>query len=275
MLDQLKRMQEQADSKDRAKDQEAYTERKDPSTNSLNLNLSDNTVTKSNALARAYYRFSLVEKRVMESVISKLNPMKPQFELQPVEIYASEYAKAFGTSPQAAYRDLAKAVDSLQSRVIVINDNGKSSLKINLTSSGQYEVDKGLITLTPCVEIVPHLIGLKKKFTSYPLQQTVDFKSSYTWRIYEILISWAQPKVITDGLLAGWFSVSVDEFRKMTGMPESYQWVHINKIIEKSSAELRDQLNIEIEVERIKTGRKITHLKFNFLEGKQQSLILN
>jgi hypothetical protein len=38
--------------------------------------LDENTVTKSNALARPYYRFGLVEKRVMESSISMLNPLQ-------------------------------------------------------------------------------------------------------------------------------------------------------------------------------------------------------
>ena len=47
--------------------------------------VADNSVTKSNALARAYYRFGLVEKRCMEALISKLNPLRSDVAYQDIE----------------------------------------------------------------------------------------------------------------------------------------------------------------------------------------------
>jgi len=55
--------------------------------------LTQNTVTKSHALSRAYYRFGLVEKRCMEALISKLHPLRLDNNLQEVELSAREYAK--------------------------------------------------------------------------------------------------------------------------------------------------------------------------------------
>ena len=75
--------------------------------------LADNTVTKSNALSRAYYRLGLVEKRCMEALISKLNPLRHDNKHQDIELSAIEYSKAYGVSEKVAYRDLANAVDAL------------------------------------------------------------------------------------------------------------------------------------------------------------------
>ena len=83
--------------------------------------VADNSVTKSNALARAYYRFGLVEKRCMEALISKLNPLRSDADYQDIELSAVEYAKAYGVSEKHAYQHLASAGDSLVNRVITID----------------------------------------------------------------------------------------------------------------------------------------------------------
>ena len=53
--------------------------------------LADNTITKSHALSRAYYRLSLTEKRCMEALISKLHPLRTDNQLQHIELLATEY----------------------------------------------------------------------------------------------------------------------------------------------------------------------------------------
>lgn len=55
----------------------------------------------------------------------------------------------------------------------------------------------------------------------------------------------------------------------MLGVPKSYQWCHVqDQVLDISKKELFEKSNIQLEVERIKTGRKITHLKFTFAEIK-------
>lgn len=244
-------------------------EKHKPNVSSESRALLDNTVTKSNALVRAYYRFGLVEKRVMEALISQLNPQIHPSKLQPIQLKAIDYAKAFNITEKNAYEHISSAVDALLHRVIRVAEMNKIR-KLNLTSEAVYEEGIGVITVTFSNLVVPHLLGLKNNFTKYPLKSSVNFKSSYTWRIYELLVSWAQDPKFTEGLFIGWCTIKVLELRKMLGVPISYRWSDFQRqVLDVSKTELLNNANIEIQIERIKTGKKITHLKFIFAEKEK------
>lgn len=229
--------------------------------------LSTNVVSKSNTLARSYYRFNLVEKRVMECLISQLNPIsKDLIQLQKLELKAIDYAKTFGISEKNAYEQIESAVSGLMGRVfsVPIKDGRE---EFTLMSNAQYLSGSGKITCSFNIYITNHLVGLRKKFTSYPLKIAANFKSSYTWRMYELLVSWSQDRNITGGILAGWCSIEVNELRDLLGVPKSYQWNDFQRqVLDIAKSELKEHAKIQMEIERTKTGRKISHLKFVFAE---------
>ena len=258
------------------------SERKTANTNTLASTdqlheLADNTVTKSHALSRAYYRFGIVEKRCMEALISKLHPLRSD-NSQEIELLATEYAKAFPDVGKHAYEHLENAGNALVNRIITIESSQPhiSHEKIPLMSIVRYQPKSGKIVCEFNSHIVPHLIGLREKFSSYPLRKTVSFSSSYTWRLYEILVSWALHKSKTGGRFIGWIDrQSVEELREMLGVPESYTWgMFQKKVLNVAQTELMDKASIALSFERVKTGRKITHLNIKFIEDDQQQLPL-
>lgn len=240
--------------------------------------ISNNSVTKSHALSRAYYRFGLVEKRCMEALISKLHPLRSDNRHQEIELSALEYSRAYGVSEKIAYRDLANAVDALMHRVITTDriENKKGKRSFTVMSAAEYKDDEGKISCEFNYHVVPHLIGMRDKFSSYPLLQAVNFSSSYTWRFYEILASWAKPKAVTGGRFTGWIDrQSVDELREMLGVPVSYNWGQFKKrVLDVMQLELKQKANIYVSITEIKTSRKITHLNIKFIEDNQQNLPL-
>ena len=253
------------------RNQEARTKNSNIEANADPLHeLADNSVTKSHALSRAYYRFGLVEKRCMESLISKLHPLRSD-NLQDIELLATDYAKAFPDTGKHAYEHLASAVDTLLNRVIIIHEKPGKVRKIPLMSEAVYEEKAGKITASFNPKIVPHLIGMRERFSSYPLKQAVNFSSSYAWRFYELLVSWAQPKKEMNGAFMGWIDKqSVDELRQMLGVPDSYSWSKFEvQVLGAAITELREKAHIAVYLERIKTSRKITHLNIKFIEDEQ------
>ena len=236
------------------------------------------TLTKSQDLSRAYYRFSLVEKRCMEALISKLHPLRSDNTLQTIELTAQEYSKTYQVTKNIAYRDIAQAVEALMHRVIKSDrsDGQKGQFELTLMSFAEYKADEGKIACAFNSLIVPHLMGLKEQFSRYPLKKTVDFSSTYTWRFYEVLVSWAQPKKTTDGRFMGWIDrQSVEELREMLGVPKSYKWSDFQKqVLTVAQTELQDKANIFVTFDRIKTSRKITHLTIKFIEGDPLSIHL-
>lgn len=237
-------------------------------------NISENTVTKSHSLSRAYYRFSIGEKRVMEALISRLHPMRSDNELQDIEITAVDYAKAYKLNSSNSYSELSRAVDGLTTKIIQTTQD-KDLIKNPLMLEARYKETEGRIVCTINPRIVPHLIGLREKFSSYPLLKAVSFKSSYTWRMYEILVSWAQPKADTDGVFCGWFTVSVEELRGMLGVPISYKYgIFKKRVLEHVTDELFNKANIILNLEPQKTSRRISSYKVTYMENSQQQLPL-
>ena len=236
-----------------------------------------NSVTKSNALVRAYYRFGLVEKRIMETLVSHLHPLRTDNQFQEIELTALTYSQAFSVNEKIAYRDLEKAVTGLMKRVISVSGEGIDDDRIEFTlmARARYRKQQGKIICTFNPLVVPHLVGMTKKFTKYPLSQAVEFSSSYTWRFYELLMSWAKPKSETNGLIAGWLTVEVAELRDMLGVPKSYSWSKFEtQILDTIQTELKEKANIHMDIERKKTSRKITHLHIRFIEDEQKQLPL-
>lgn len=239
--------------------------------------LADNSVTKSHALSRAYYRLSITEKRCMEALISKLHPLRGDNETD-LELTALEYAKAYNVPTNVAYRDISGAVDALMHRVITADrPHGKpGKIQLSVMDSAEYKNDEGKIVCSFGKKITPHLLGLREKFSSYPLKKTVNFQSSYTWRFYEILVSWAKDKKETGGKFAGWISKQpIDELREMLGVPDSYKWDNFQKqVLDIAIPELREKAKIAVFIERVKTSRRITHLNISFIEDEQIEMLL-
>ena len=239
--------------------------------------LADNSVTKSHALSRAYYRLSITEKRCMEALISKLHPLRGDNDTD-LELTALEYAKAYNVPTNVAYRDISGAVDALMHRVISADrPHGKpGKIQLSVMDSAEYKDDEGKIVCSFGKKITPHLLGLREKFSSYPLKKAVNFQSSYTWRFYEILVSWAMDKKETGGKFAGWISKQpVDELREMLGVPDGYRWnMFETRVLDTAVQELRDSANVAVFIERIKTNRKITHLNISFIEDDQIEMLL-
>ena len=235
--------------------------------------LTDNSVTKSNALSRAYYRFSIGEKRVMEALISRLHPIRSDNDLQDIELTAVDYAKAYKLDSSNSYGELSRAVDGLITKIIQTNQ-GDDLVKNPLMVEARYKEYEGRIVCTINPRIVPHLIGLREKFSSYPLAKAVNFTSSYTWRFYEILVSWAQPKADTGGRFCGWFEIETIELRKMLGVPDSYNYGRFRKsVLEHVATELYDKSNIILKLIPKKTSRKITSYSVTFMESDQLKLL--
>lgn len=237
--------------------------------------LTENKVTKSNALCRAYYRYPIVPKRCMEALISMLDPRAANTEqLQFLELKATDYAKAYGVDEKLAYRDIESAATVLMGKVLNVDEDG-NRVDYTLMSRVAYLKSEGKIVATFNPLVAKHLVGLRERFASYPLTKSVNFKSTYSWRLYELMVSWAQDPKLTGGIMAGWFTVEVDSLREMLGFPKSQNFSTFkSRVIERSQAELLKETNVHLSAEYIKTGRKITHIKFEFIEDEQQQLPL-
>ena len=130
----------------------------------------------------------------------------------------------------------------------------------------KYHTKQGWVELTWNHKLVPHLLGLKREFTSYKLNQMAALRSVYSHRLLELLMMFE---------CTGWAKFSLDDFcQSMQATPtQKKDFANIRrKIIEPAIKELCEKDGWKIEYETIKAGRKVTGLHFTFERDKQENL---
>ena len=213
-----------------------------------------NLVTKSNSFIRSHYGISLNEKRLLELIVSKINPLSFSCrQVYPIEISMSDYNETFNLQSSSGSRDFVFALDKLLTRFVKIK-NGESFKAYPLLSSVEYKDKQAKAICKINQHLNDHFIELKKGFTSYSLSDATSFQSFYTWRLYELALSWKTK---------GCFEIKIEDLKNILEIPSSYRWTHIkSQIIDYSLRSIFKDTQLLITYQIIKLCRKIFALKF-------------
>ena len=235
-------------------------------------------VTMSNALTRAGHGLTLAEKRIVASAVSKLDSRKPlpPGEVPTTRITAAEYAETFDVDADTAYNQLRAAAKQLYGRSITFYEaahrrRGKplEPTMVTMRWVGQvhYQKGEGWVELYWWPKLMPYLVGLKRQFTSYQLQQASALRSTYSWKLLELLMRFES---------TGWAEYSIEDFAtSMDATPkqrENFAAIR-RKMIEPAVRELREKDGWVIEWQPIKRGRKVAAVRFDFKRDPQGRLL--
>ncbi len=239
-------------------------------------------ITMSNALTRACHGLTLAEKRIVMIAVAKLDSKKrlstQDHGVLKTRIDAKEYADQFGLELHTAHEQLRDAAKVLYERSITFyveahNRKGNfidepAQVSMRWIGSKVLYPEEGVasIQLSWNPELVPHLTGLRKQFTSYQLQQASALRSIYSWKLLELLMRFEK---------TGWAEYTVEDFAESMGATEKQRANFNNirrKIIEPAIKELTEKDNWAIELTTIKRGRRIRRLRFDFKRNDQLSL---
>lgn len=233
-------------------------------------------VTMSNALTRAGHGLSLPEKRIIFIAISKMNPRKPlplnQFGIHTSKITAAEYAQLAQCEIQTAYQALKEAAKALYSRSITFFEpahkrKGGGLVQVHMRWVGEvkYYEKEGWAELHWWPEVLPHLSGLSKHFSSYKLQQATALRSTYSWKLLELLNRFKD---------TGWAEYTIEDFFTSMDAPPSLQDFGQlrRRVIEPAVKELNEKDGWKITWTPIKAGRRVKAVRFEF-GGKKPSML--
>lgn len=226
-------------------------------------------VTMSNALTRAGHGLTLAEKRIVAAAVSKLDSrhMAKLGEVPRTKITAAEYAETFDVDMNTAYEQLQAASKTLYSRSITFYEpafkrNGKplppTRVQMRWVGSVKYQAGEGWVELAWWPDLMRHLTGLRQQFTSYQLQQASALRSTYSWKLLELLMRFES---------TGWAEYDIEDFKTSMEATEkqSADFAKIRtKIIEPAVKELTEKDGWVIQWDPIKAGRKVKALRFTF-----------
>lgn len=219
-------------------------------------------VTLSNAINRAAHGLGLPEKRIVFLGLTDLNRGRTSLEegIHVTRIEAGELVKVFGIDPKNAYSELKAASETLFQREIKFSD-GKTKGKFRWVGKVVYHDGEGAASLHWWPDVVAHVSGLTQSFTRYRLKQAADLRSKNSWRLLELLGQFER---------SGWLEIQLSEFHHVMDAtpPQRKNFAHTRQfIIEPAVKELTQKGGWCIEWRAIKTGRKVTALRFDFKRG--------
>ena len=222
-------------------------------------------VTKSNNLITSNYNLSVQEQKIILTLASMVQPEDKEFK--PYIFKISEFMKIIGVDTKTKYSEIPKITKELMQKVFEIK-RGNKLIQLAWLSSVEYEKGTGVVELEFSPKLKPYLLELKGLHTSYKLENILSLKSKYSIRIYEILKS---------NLFKKHIEIELEDLKRMVGANEKAYNTYANfksKVVFQAKKEIKKLTDLSFEFEEIKTGRKVTSLKFYINTNKTKDKAL-
>lgn len=212
-------------------------------------------VTKSNYfIMNSSYDLSLEEQRIILTLASMVQPADEEFK--PYKFRIADFMDLVGVQDKSKYTEIPKMTKELMKKVFEIRQGNKIT-QVAWLSSAEYENGTGMVELEFSPKLKPYMLQLKEKFTQYKLANILSMKSKYSPRIYEIL-------KCNEFKKQGYIEIEVEELRKLLKADTVYPKYNDFKryIIERTQKELKKISDISFDFGEVKTGRRVTSIKF-------------
>ena len=229
-------------------------------------------VRKSDFLVKARYKLNPLALKFITMVIANV---KKSDEPDKEYIFrVKDFMELSGMDYKQLYTYLDEATDELlKSPIKIPKDNGRSFLKLNWVSSVEYHEGEGYISFKIDTKLRPYIFDLQERFLKYRIENILRLRSGYVIRLYEILKDWFNQMSRYHNSKKVEKIVEVKWLRETLEIPQSYRYNDIKRVIEKAKKQLAIYTDLQFSYEEIKTGRKVTHIKFiiepNLKNGEQ------
>ena len=209
---------------------------------------------KSNTLIKAKYDFTVAQNRVLQKVFYEIQKNK----INIAEIATREMKQLIKNKAINSVESIKEFLKNLkENEIMEIKENGEW-LHVNVLSGAKYnpESDKFVIEIPILLLQLIHEYTTTG-FTPSNVTKYISLGATNAQRFYELLRMWTGSKTIIE--------YSVDEIKEYLMLQDKYKvFADFRKrIIESCIKELKEKELLDIyKVEYIKTGRKVTSIKF-------------
>ena len=236
--------------------------------------VNDLTIVHSSALVDASYSLTTTEMRLIILSATKVDSRKKN--IGEIVVTVKEFEEAYGVSSNNSYNELKKAIKSIMRKPISLFDEAEGEVvELAWLLKNQYKTDsqgsRVTFQFSPLVE--PHLFELKKRFTAINFEFASKLNTPFSFRLYQWLKKVENLNKNKDGhtistiLNVDWMKDKVS----ITGYPVWFDFER--RVIKPSVDKINAETDISVVYEPIKTGRKVTDIKFSYVVEKDDSCI--
>ncbi|MBW9159243.1 replication initiation protein [Clostridium tagluense] len=215
-------------------------------------NVNNNWVYQSNRLVESSYTLTVVEQKLIRLLASMIH--KDDDDIKEYEFKTKELIKVLNTSDSRFYRDIDNITDLLMQRIIKIrNVNTSEFVKYHWVDTAKYV--NGILKLKINKDLKPFYLGLDC-YTKYQLRNIMQFKSTYSFRLYELFKQYEGigHRILTVDGLRDSLNISKDQYPKYANLKQ--------KVINVAVKEINVNTDLVIDYNEIKEVRKIVSIQF-------------
>lgn len=262
------------------------------------FNMNDELIIVDNSLVTSAYNFTLNEQRLILCALKKIEP-KQTIEPQTAFYITRDDFIELGANPDVVAQEIRQATKQLLKKtakfktpvgvveipwlyeVLRFDKNAEKELRAlypnpsdfnkyinylrlhNLIDSITHNADDNIVARVVFHDkILPLLCNLKQNFTQYLVADVADFKSSYSHRIYQLMMQYKSTNYV---------KISISDLRFMLEIGLKYPLFADMKrrVIDTAVNEINEKSPYSVKYELIKTGRKFTHLELKFKPKKE------
>lgn len=148
-------------------------------------------VRKANELIqKARYSLTLQQQKIVLYLIAQISPIDSEFKTY--ELGISDFCRVCGIENAGGkdYADLRRQIKAIADKSMWLQlEDGTSQALVRWIESPVIRTHSGIVELKLNEALRPYLLQLKSNFTQYDLIYTLQFKSKYSIRLYELVCS--------------------------------------------------------------------------------------
>ena len=217
--------------------------------------MSNDLIVKHNKIIESKYNMTTSEIKIIAKLTSMIKKDDEDFKEY---VFVSKKLLDELNLGKENYTVLEESINKLISRRIEIEqENKKKKLVTTFLSSCMYDNtgDESKVILRYDPQLKPYFLQLGKHFTKYYLQNVLELNSFYAIRIYELC---KQYETLKERIIL------VEKLKEILDIEEKYKKYNDFKkyVLEIAKREINEKTDINIDYEEMKTGRKVTKIKF-------------
>lgn len=255
--------------------------------------MSNEIIVIDNSLVTSAYHLTLNEQRLILCALKKIEPMIEIAENQAFYISRDDFIE-LGVNPNIVAQEIRQATRDLMKKSVTVktplgtlempwlfevlrfDKNAEQKLRERYKHSDDYDdyiralrlhnlidgfthrADENIVARVVFhPKILPLLSNLKKNFTQFSIQDVAEFKSTYTHRIYQLMMQWKS---------TGCVKISIDDLRFMLMLGLKYPLFadFKKRVIDVAIGEINEKSPYNVKCEFIKKGRKFVAVEFTF-----------
>ena len=221
--------------------------------NSLDVRRSQVVVKANELIQNSRFNLSLQQQKVVLYLISQITPYDEDFRTY--EFRINEFCRVCGIDESSGkhYQVLKDSVKEIADKSLWVTHEDGTETLLRWIEKPYINPKSGVIQIKLDEDMKPYLLQLKENFTKYELFWTINFKSKYTVRLYELIKSIHYNELETYER-----TYQLDELRKILGA-DSYKVYNDfrKRVLAPAVEEINNYSDKHLEFIPLKSGRSV------------------